>query len=703
MSEDQESRLVKFVIAMARIGYGVTKKELPFTVKDVLDAGDEEMRKEGFSPEKEKFKDNLPSKCWVYRFLKRWPELSSRLPENLGHQRAHVTEDKIRNWFNGLEDFLLEEHCINANDFLSTENGSRIFNLDESGFPLAGTNGKLKIITSRGSKNVYKMTPDSKEQVTVLCCADAAGKLSKPYVIFPGVRPKFNFEGVNPDDYYVGNSPNGWMSADCFFGWLANCFYPSVQDTVEFPIIIFMDGHTSHINVAVAEFCAQKNIILYCFPPHASHMLQPLDVSVFGPFKKHWNNSLDEFGRKFKGLSMSRTHFFPVFQKCWEKAVESPGNVVSGFRKCGLVPFNVEAVDFDRLIKPPPSSFSPTKQSQLISEQEKIGMIRMFHIVRSNLSPAIRSQFEKRWENNYDVEDCTDKGVLWKIYKESRKAINFDCNYEPAKPATQQHEPCPNINSLSNVNPTINIIASTSLSPVKNIEIQEEISESTSIASCSTPTPSDIRVITEDIIETNNNDVRELSFSAWDYSPFKKHLKIADHVLITRKNVKTKPKAPPAISGKQYCEYLKKQQDEKKRLFDEKEKRKLERLQKGKTQKNKSQKGKKRKRTVEDTSEEEIVEETDEEDEGKQEENQMVLDSDSDCSLKIDNEMCNACYGKENWSVPEAWIGCSGRRCEKWFHKECISGDICSMTDDELKDYQLLCESCSKLNYNQNL
>ena len=60
------------------------------------------------------------------------------------------------------------EHTINAKEFLSDENKSRIFNLDESGFPLAGTNGKLKIISARGVKNVYELGPDTKEQISVL-------------------------------------------------------------------------------------------------------------------------------------------------------------------------------------------------------------------------------------------------------------------------------------------------------------------------------------------------------------------------------------------------------------------------------------------------------------------------------------------------------------------------------------------------------
>ena len=85
---------------------------------------------------------------FIIRFLARNPNLSIWLPENLGHLRVKVTEKTLREWFKNLNEFLKSEHNIVASEFLSTENGSRIFNLDDSGFPLAGTSGKLAIVTN---------------------------------------------------------------------------------------------------------------------------------------------------------------------------------------------------------------------------------------------------------------------------------------------------------------------------------------------------------------------------------------------------------------------------------------------------------------------------------------------------------------------------------------------------------------------------
>ena len=130
--------------------------------------------------------------------MSRYPELSSRTPEKFGYIRTYITEGQIRKWFENLVTFLREEQGINAANFFCEDNANRIFNLDESGFPLAGTNGRLKIITAKGAKNVYRIAPDSKEQITVLGCVSASGDFENPFVIFPGVRPHFNLQDVDP-------------------------------------------------------------------------------------------------------------------------------------------------------------------------------------------------------------------------------------------------------------------------------------------------------------------------------------------------------------------------------------------------------------------------------------------------------------------------------------------------------------------------
>lgn len=179
-----------------------------------------------------KFKDNLPSQSWVYCFLQRFPELSSRIPENLGTARANVTRENIEKWFATLENFVTTELEEDPQSFFNNdENWSRIFNLDETGFPLAGSSGgaKLKVLAEKGSKSVIRITPETKEQITVLGNVCANGQFYKPLILFPGQTYRAtNITSLKTEDankISVGISDSGWMTGETFFSYIANCFY----------------------------------------------------------------------------------------------------------------------------------------------------------------------------------------------------------------------------------------------------------------------------------------------------------------------------------------------------------------------------------------------------------------------------------------------------------------------------------------------
>ncbi|KAG5895651.1 hypothetical protein JTB14_008660 [Gonioctena quinquepunctata] len=46
---------------------------------------------------------------------------------------------------------------------------------------------------------------------------------------------------------------------------------------VEKPIILFLDGHRSHMTQTLSEFCQNNGIVLYALPPNTTHILQPAD------------------------------------------------------------------------------------------------------------------------------------------------------------------------------------------------------------------------------------------------------------------------------------------------------------------------------------------------------------------------------------------------------------------------------------------
>ena len=83
----------------------------------------------------------------------------------------------------------------------------------------------------------------------------------------------------------------------------------------------------------------------------ATHLLQPLDVAWFATLKKVWQKTLEDWKRSLQGLrhkdSLPKEHINMLFKTLVSELEESGAsskNLVSGFHKCGLYPFNLNVV-----------------------------------------------------------------------------------------------------------------------------------------------------------------------------------------------------------------------------------------------------------------------------------------------------------------------------------------------------------------------
>ena len=74
---------------------------------------------------------------------------------------------------------------------------------------------------------------------------------------------------------------------------MKECFEPYIRSQLrgEYRLLI-VDGHASHVSIEFITFARKHKIICLCLPPHSTHLLQPLDVSVFGPLKQNYKRLL---------------------------------------------------------------------------------------------------------------------------------------------------------------------------------------------------------------------------------------------------------------------------------------------------------------------------------------------------------------------------------------------------------------------------
>lgn len=172
LTKAEESTLVNYANLMAEIGYPITRKELCFEVKRIMD----------MDGRKTPFKDNLPGYDWYTAFMKRHSKLSERIPQALRHERAAISMPMVQAWYDGLFAFLEREI---QNWELLIKNQRRLFNADESGCPLCMKSGKA--LSQTGAKHVYQVVSNSKQQITVMACFNALGR-HVPHFLTPPMR-----------------------------------------------------------------------------------------------------------------------------------------------------------------------------------------------------------------------------------------------------------------------------------------------------------------------------------------------------------------------------------------------------------------------------------------------------------------------------------------------------------------------------------
>ena len=116
---------------------------------------------------------------------------------------------------------------------------------------------------------------------------------------------------------------------------------------IERPVILFIDGHASHMTLHLSQFCSSKQIELVALYPNSTHLIQAMDVVVFKPLKTYWKNSIRRWRVENNGNKVRKENFAPIFEQALSQ-IDSQ-TVENGFRCSGLFPFNVENVDFGKI------------------------------------------------------------------------------------------------------------------------------------------------------------------------------------------------------------------------------------------------------------------------------------------------------------------------------------------------------------------
>ena len=225
---------------------------------------------------------------------------------------------------------------------------SRVYNTDETCIQLCPSTGKVIGIT--GWKNIYEVAPGpEKSTLTFLGTFNARGDIVAPMIIYPYVRIPKDIVNNVPDEFSIGRSDSGWMKAEIFYDFIGNAFVLWLAEhEIEKPIILFVDGHRTHMSMQVSMLCEDNGIILYLLPPNCTHILQPADVGPFKPLKSYWRSEVIDFQWEHPNSVVRRKHVALLLQNVLKKVTKE--SIINGFRACGLYPINPDGVDYSKCL-----------------------------------------------------------------------------------------------------------------------------------------------------------------------------------------------------------------------------------------------------------------------------------------------------------------------------------------------------------------
>lgn len=225
---------------------------------------------------------------WTKRFLRRHPHLKTKKSKAIETACIkEVTSEQVYNFNTELHRIIREHNIRLENIFNVNETGMLHYILLIIGASIGTANGTQVVVDSSIS-TAYEAQPGRQEWVTTIECISATGAKIPPMIIFKGTNLLMTWLSQPlPLGWMFSCNESGWTSNYHGKGWI-EYFEVRTQGNLQSPDeyrLIIYDGHDSHISASMVNFCIQHRIDLLLLPPHSSHLIQPLDVAVFGPLK----------------------------------------------------------------------------------------------------------------------------------------------------------------------------------------------------------------------------------------------------------------------------------------------------------------------------------------------------------------------------------------------------------------------------------
>ena len=255
-------------------------------------------------------------------------------------------------YFSEVEDVMKELDVLNKKE--------NIWNLDETSVSM--DHNPPKVLTTKDMRP-YAMTHGKSSNITMIAAGNAAGHTIPPAIIFKGERCSERMrEGTVAGTMFKG-SKNGWSNSTLFEFYMKHHFSKHVPLSQR-PCLLFYDGHTTHYTCDVLDVGRDNDIHCYVLPPNQTHNLQPMDRTVFGPFKNELSQRIHKWMAEHPMQTPTQEDMPKIMCETFVSTMKDK-TIKAGFRKTGLYP-----LDIDEVLPPPPPQ-PTTKKKPKAGRQER--------------------------------------------------------------------------------------------------------------------------------------------------------------------------------------------------------------------------------------------------------------------------------------------------------------------------------------------
>ncbi|KAM4061655.1 DDE superfamily endonuclease [Hirsutella rhossiliensis] len=310
LSDNEDDAIAAYVTWLQRSGFPASKIQVESAALTLL-----QRRNPNAKP---------PGKNWYRRWLQDHPELRTTYLKAV---------EKSRKVFEANDVSYVEKFFSRLKEIISSYGigPSEVWNEDECGIRIGSLRERIHVVISWAEINA----PDD------IRFARSDTGFSNGEITFDWIH-QFNVWSWKRSAraQRTGKTLEEWFGVD---EWCREPEYPFLEaeprlipENERIHRLLVIDGFTGHTGLDFIQYCIKFDIIVAVFPPHSTHILQPLDVGVFQPLKHAQQKILHKFIESGE-LNFTRHDFLKSF---WEGFKEgfAACYIIGGFEKMGIYP-----------------------------------------------------------------------------------------------------------------------------------------------------------------------------------------------------------------------------------------------------------------------------------------------------------------------------------------------------------------------------